>query len=243
MLTPHLLRSGPLPAAAAITTCILLLVSAGGCGFFSHSGGENRLTVLYFGDLHGRLLPPELEPFIPGESAHDKPVQPVVSAGFARLAGLVNRIRQENKDAGIPTLLLVAGDCLQGTPVSTLFRGEAEFRALNLIRPDAMVLGNHEFDYGLPRLRQLIGMAEFPILAANVISTADGRPLARGVTTHYFDNYFVSIIGTVAEDTPNLTSPSNVEGLTFRPSLAATWKIYNTARFSADFFIALTHQG
>lgn len=243
MFSPHPPRGGLFPAAAVITICLLLLVSAGGCGFFSHSGGENRLTVLYFGDLHGRLLPPEQEPTIPGDGVHVQPAQPAVSAGFARLAGLVNRIRQENEDAGIPTLLLVAGDCLQGSPVSTLFRGEAEFRALNLIKPDAMVLGNHEFDYGLPRLRQLIEIAEFPVLAANVTSTKNGRPLAQAFTTHYFDEYFVSIIGTVAEDTPHLTSPSNVEGLTFKPALAATWETYNTARFSADFFIALTHQG
>lgn len=154
----------------------------------------------------------------------------------------MERIRQENREAGIPTLLLVSGDCLQGTPVSTLFRGEAEFRALNLLRPDAMVLGNHEFDYGLTRLRELIAMADFPVLAAN-ISEANGQPLVPAFTTHYFDHFFVATIGTTAEDTPTLSLPANVEGLTFRPSLAATWETFSTVRFTADFCIALTHQG
>ncbi len=218
---------GIVPVVAALL--LILLFCGAGCGFFSHPGGEHRLTVLYFGDLHGRLLPPE------GEST-------TASAGFARLTGLVERIRQENRDAGIPTLLLVAGDCLQGTPISTLFRVEAEFRALNLLRPDAMVLGNHEFDYGLPRLRELMAMADFPVLAANV-SDEKGRPLADAFTTHYFDDFFVATIGTTAEDTPNLTSPANVEGLTFQPALAATWETFRTVRFTADFCIALTHQG
>jgi len=205
----------------------LLLCAPWGCGFFSHSVGEHRLTILYFGDLHGRLL------------AEDNPSG---TAGFARLTGLVNRIRRENREAGIPTLLLVAGDCLQGSPVSTLFRGEAEFRALNLLRPDAMVLGNHEFDYGLPRLRELIAMADFPVLAANV-TDADGSAITEPMAIHYFDHYFVATIGTVTEETPSLTSPANVTGLTFQPARNATWEAYNTVRYTADLFIALTHQG
>ncbi len=243
MRTPLRRRGGLITAVTALTSLLLLLVGAGGCGFFSHPAGEHRLTVLYFGDLHGRLMPPPDTPPSPGgETDHPAP-EAAASAGFARLAGLVDRIREENREAGIPTLLLVAGDCLQGSPVSTLFRGEAEFRALNLLRPDAMVLGNHEFDYGLPRLRELIAMADFPVLAANVTDDTRGKPLAQAFTTHYFDGFFVVTIGTTAEDTPTLTSPANVEGLSFRPALAATWETYNTVRFSGDFFIALTHQG
>jgi 2',3'-cyclic-nucleotide 2'-phosphodiesterase (5'-nucleotidase family) len=227
----------------AMISLLLLLCGAGGCGFFSHPAGEHRLTVLYFGDLHGHLMPPDSPPPAPGDET-DHPVQePAASAGFARLAGLVHRIRQENREAGIPTLLLVAGDCFPGSPISILFRGEAEFRALNLLQPDAMVLGNHDFDFGLPRLRELIEIAEFPVLAANVTDDLRGKPLARSFTTHYFDGYFAVTIGTTAEDTPTLTSPANVEGLSFRPALAATWETYNTVRFSGDFFIALTHQG
>lgn len=58
-------RGGPLLSVAALLLILLLPCAAGGCGFFSHPGGEHRLTVLYFGDLHGHLLPPEGEPEAP----------------------------------------------------------------------------------------------------------------------------------------------------------------------------------
>jgi len=219
-------RGAVIPVAVALTLLLSAFWGSTGCGFFAHPGGEHRLTVLYFGDLHGHLLPDDSG-----------------RAGFAHLAGLVNRIREENHRSGIPTLVLVAGDCLQGTPVSTLFRGEAEFRALNMLDPDAMVLGNHEFDYGLPRLRELLDLAEFPVLANNIVETASGDPLVPAFTFHYFDDFFAATIGTVAEDTAVLTTPSNVTGLSFQPPITATWQAFNTVRYSADFCIALTHQG
>lgn len=225
MKKPPLRRGAVIPVAAALLVLLAVASSGKGCGFFSHPTGEHRLTVLYFGDLHGHLLPDD------------------GTAGFARLAGLVRLIREENRRAGVPTLVLVAGDCVQGTPLSSLFRGEVEFRALNLLEPDAMVLGNHEFDFGPTRLRELLDLAEFPVIADNVVERGSGKQLVPAYTFHYFDGFFAATIGTVAEDTAVLTSPMNVAGLTFQPSIPASWRAYNTVRYSADFCIALSHQG
>ena len=68
-----------------------------------------RLTLLHFNDFHGQLEP------------YQDPQNQVERGGIARLAATVARVRAE--DPGRPVLLLFAGDLLQGTLTSSLFKG------------------------------------------------------------------------------------------------------------------------
>ena len=67
-------------------------------------------------------------------------------------AALVRDIRAENSRSDVRTLVLVAGDILQGTPMSTVVRGEPDIECLNAMGVDAMTVGNHEFDKGRTEL-------------------------------------------------------------------------------------------
>ncbi|HUU57521.1 MAG TPA: metallophosphoesterase, partial [bacterium] len=116
-------------------------------------------TILFFNDFHGHLEPFE----VPGTEGE--------VGGLARLAGLADAVRAGNEAAGVPTFLLVAGDVLQGTPYSTVYRGEVEFSCLNEMAVSAMCLGNHEFDYGQENLRDLMELADFLVISANVTVT------------------------------------------------------------------------
>ena len=58
------------------------------------------------------------------------------------MLGLINKFRTEEKNV----LVLNAGDDFQGTPISSLTKGRSQIELMNLINPDAMTLGNHEFD-------------------------------------------------------------------------------------------------
>ena len=62
--------------------------------------------------------------------------------GIAFLAGEAKRLRQER-----PTLLLAAGDMIQGNPWANLFEGKSSIEVMNAMDFSAMVLGNHEFDF------------------------------------------------------------------------------------------------
>jgi len=44
------------------------------------------------------------------------------------------------------TLLIDAGDVLQGTPYFNFYKGEVEYKAMSMIGYDAGTIGNHEFD-------------------------------------------------------------------------------------------------
>lgn len=58
----------------------------------------------------------------------------------------VNRIRNSSAN---PVFLLDAGDEFMGTLWDTVYKGQATAVAQNLLRPDAMTLGNHEVSVAL----------------------------------------------------------------------------------------------
>ena len=64
--------------------------------------------------------------------------------------------------------MLSAGDMIQGNNWTNLFQGESVIELMNAMRFDAMVVGNHEFDFGQDVLRKRISEAKFPVLGANV---------------------------------------------------------------------------
>lgn len=187
------------------------------------AGDAVQLRLLYVNDFHGFA-----EPYQPSGSQGKL-------GGIAGLAGEVNRLRKER-----PTLLLAAGDMIQGNPWANLFEGKSTIEVMNAMDFAAMVLGNHEFDFGQEVLKQRIREARFPVLAANV----QGMP-------GYFNPYVlkevsgltIAIIGLITEETGITTHPKNVQGLTFTPIIDATKKIFQELGEKPDLVIVLSHLG
>ncbi len=186
------------------------------------------LTILHFNDLHGQLLPRE---------SQDQSV-----GGLARIATLVRETRAWNAPHGVTTLLLEAGDVLQGTALSTVFHGEPDFIALNLIGVDAMTLGNHEFDFGQGNLATRMKQARFPIVSAN-IRRADGQPLAKPFVTCDVGGTPALIFGLTSQDTAIESDAKNVVGLRFLDPIATAREIVEANRTRYPIIIALTHIG
>src|ERR1035437_4659519 len=95
--------------------------------------------------------------------------------GLSRLATIVDSARNANPGR---VVLVDAGDFLQGNPftyaaarIDTTLPN-ATIAAMNAMHYDAVTIGNHEFNYGVPTLRRAIAAATFPLLAAN----ASGGP-------------------------------------------------------------------
>lgn len=183
---------------------------------------EASLRLLYVNDFHGFA----------------EPSQPLgateLLGGAAYLAGAVDRLR-----AGRPTLLLAAGDMIQGNNWANLFQGKSSIELMNAMRFDAMVVGNHEFDYGRKVLQQRLKEARFPLLGANVI----GLPLLKPYVIKNLQGVRVAIIGVVTADTPTSTHPRNVAGLKFSPSDAAMARCLKELRDQADLVVVLSHIG
>src|SRR5688500_13272643 len=90
---------------------------------------DTVITILHTNDTHSQIDP------LP---ANDRNAG---MGGVARRATLVKRIRKENPN----TLLVDAGDVLQGTPYFNFYRGEVEYKAMSAIGYDVGILGNNEF--------------------------------------------------------------------------------------------------
>jgi 2',3'-cyclic-nucleotide 2'-phosphodiesterase/3'-nucleotidase len=136
------------------------------------------LTLLGTSDTHGNVY--NWDYYRDAEyddSAHN-------DVGVAKLATLVNQVRRERR--GKATLVLDAGDTIQGTPLATYYAKQEPItstgekhpmaRAMNIIEYDAVTLGNHEFNYGLPLLDLWIRQLGFPALAANAVNAVTGKP-------------------------------------------------------------------
>ena len=209
--------------APLMTVALLLVLTAGALA------APQKVTILHFNDFHGNVLAPEDEDG---------------RGGLARIAGTINEIRAENAHDGTPTLVLIAGDVLQGTPLSTVFHGEADFAALNRMDVTAMALGNHEFDYGMPNLNKLVEMAEFPLLAANIRRKVDGTMLLPGTVRVDLGNETIVVIGLTTPETRVTTMPSNVANLNFNdPAEVASMLAERATRSRDRVIVALTHLG
>lgn len=94
----------------------------------------------------------------------------VAGRGMDVLARTIDRARSEATGA---CLLLDNGDSLQGTPVGAFCAtqpGEAVHpwaETLNTLGFDAVGLGNHDFDYGVPFLEQVVAQTKAPTLCAS----------------------------------------------------------------------------
>jgi 5'-nucleotidase / UDP-sugar diphosphatase len=180
------------------------------------------LKILYVNDFHGFA-----EPYKP--SGSDAPL-----GGIAYLAGAVDRARGKT-----PSLLLAAGDMIQGNPWANLFQGKSSIDVMNAMRFDAMVVGNHEFDFGPKVLKERTAQARFPVLGANVKGFAGLKPYV----IKNLQGVRIAIIGVVTPETPVATHPRNVAGLTFSTPESAVKKYLPELKRRADIVIVLSHCG
>ena len=193
---------------------------------------EDRITLLFTADLHGRV----------------GPVDPVTGApfpgGIARAAGLLAEARRREPEA----IYLDLGDLVQGTPMSTLHARERPgtahpmVRILDRLGCRAMVVGNHDFNFGLPFLEALRQAAGFPMLGANVLGPT-GEP--------YLDPYVgfrrggrrVAILGITSPQVPRWEEPWNYEGLRFRDAVETAREWVPRLRTKYDAVVVAAHMG
>jgi 2',3'-cyclic-nucleotide 2'-phosphodiesterase (5'-nucleotidase family) len=128
---------------------------------------------------------------------------------------------------------------IQGNPWANLFRGKSSIDVMNAMRFDAMVVGNHEFDFGPKVLKERTAQARFPVLGANVKGFAALKPYV----IKNLQGVRIAIIGVVTPETPVATHPRNVAGLTFSTPESAVKKYLPELKRRADIIIVLSHCG
>ena len=232
----------------------------------ANAGATATLAVLETTDLHFNVR--SYDYF---KLAEDK------SYGFERTATLVRAARKEFAN----TLLVDNGDTIQGTALAdyeatinpiACTQQLSMYKAMGALGFDAGTLGNHEFNYGLPFLNQVLGGgldvdgvdaskkcvgAGFPMVLANVTSNKTKKPLVqpytvleRTLTAKGADGKEVKLpikIGVIGFTTPGIMNWDKryLEGkVTTEGAVEAATKYVPELRAKgADIVVALLHGG
>ena len=169
--------------------------------------GYKPIEIVGLNDFHGQLDSTTMV-YDNGISA------PVGGAG-----SLATWFDEEFASLRRPGLLLAAGDNVGASPPNSgLLNDMPTIDVENAWGLDATSLGNHEFDYGIDRLKEHIARANFPFLASNVVETATGQipPWLDGKSVVFNVNGTkVGVIGAELQETPELVSAGATAGLTF----------------------------
>lgn len=189
------------------------------------------LTILHTNDIHGHV-----EPFVEGRK---------IVGGLAYLAEIIDDERSVDK---AHTLVLDAGDSVQGSPLSDFYDGKPIRESMNKMGYSATVLGNHDFDNGLAVLADRLAKSKSPALAANLEILKEGSKL-EGKTVPYiikdFDGVKVGIIGLVTPDAVQMIKrqdESHMIAVT-DPKEALRRQLPQMRKDGADVIVVLSHLG
>ncbi|GAA2727633.1 bifunctional metallophosphatase/5'-nucleotidase [Streptomyces nogalater] len=217
-----------------------------------HPVKRYSLTVMGTTDLHGHIF--NWDYFKDAEYS-DKAGN---AMGLARIATLVKQVREEKGARN--TLLLDAGDTIQGTPLTYYYAKVDPITAeggpvhpmaaaMNAIGYDAAALGNHEFNYGIETLRKFEDQLDFPLLGANAV---DARTLRPAFPPYFMKTFHVPGAKPVKVAVLGLTNPgiaiwdkAYVQGKLAFPGLeeqAAKW-VPKLRSMGADVVVVSAHSG
>ncbi len=166
--------------------------------------------------------------------------------GYAKFAGLRDAIADT---ADVVTVS--SGDFLQGGAMGSISRGGYVVSMMNAVGYDVVTLGNHEFDYKIPRLMELSDSLNAAIVCANLVQKGTSIPL--------FKPYVLKLIGSKKIAFVGVLTPQTLVGEAYAftdESLKTLYdipseKIFNLVQSAvddarkagADYVILLSHLG
>lgn len=133
---------------------------------------EKNLVILYENDVHCAI------------------------DGYAKMAGLRDAIQDTAY-----CLMVGCGDYLQGGTPGAISSGKYVVDIMKTMRYDALALGNHEFDYGTPRMKELLSYMQAPVTCVNLRTTDTKQLLFAPYIINKVGKHKVAFIGALTPTT------------------------------------------
>ena len=168
--------------------------------------------------------------------------------GYTRLAGLYDAIAASDT-AWVASVS--CGDYLQGGTAGALSRGQYIVDVMKEVAFDAVTLGNHEFDYGMPRMQELMLEIGTTVVCANLYKY--------GTSVALFSPYVIKEYGTRSVAFVGVTTPESMSGESYsfydndgnQSYDLRTDDVYNLVQAAvdeargkgADYVVVLSHLG
>ena len=216
--------------SAAAATMALGAPAASACW----TGDVQDITILYTNDVHTYI---------------DKQSPKLTYAAIAAL-------KKSYQDDGKNVLLVDAGDHVQGTAYGSMDEGATIIQLMNATGYDAATPGNHEFDYGMDRAKELMADADYPYLSCNWVNLPLNNRVLSDVKYFRIGGRTIAFVGittpeTITKSTPAYFMDKNQKRYVYdilggedgQKLYSAVQKSINKARVIADYVIGLGHLG
>ena len=168
--------------------------------------------------------------------------------GYAKMAGLRDAISRSDTAYAA---CVCCGDFLQGNTSGAISKGQYIIDIIRHVGYDALTLGNHEFDYGIPRMKVLLGQLDAPIVCANLYEAGEPHSYYAPYVIHQYGDKRVAFVGVTTPETMIL------EGYAFYDTNGILLYDLNEKRFyqilqqavddaraeGADYVVVLSHVG
>jgi len=213
--------------AAFLSACAITLAVGSG---LAQARPPQRLEIRFIAvsDWHGQVEP--LSIF--GEGTF---------GGAAALSTYFQMERLDNPN----TLTLTAGDAFGASlPLSSFFDEVPAVMSMNLMGFDVDTFGNHNFDRGIAHLQQMIDIAEFKYVSANLRNRHDNLTGVKDFKIFDLGGVKVGVIGITNPEAPTLVFPGSFGTIEVTdPVRAAKRAKARARRAGAKVFVAITHLG
>ena len=173
---------------------------------------------------------------------------------WSSLKAYVNKLKSKHNDV----LLVDCGDYLQGGPTGTLSKGDFVVKLMNDMGYDIVTVGNHEFDFGMERLSELMGEMQADIVVSNVAYTGNKENIFKDTPEYLIrevNGVKIGFLGILTPTTTVSSTPSNFmedgkyvydfySGNNGQDLYDKVQEVVNEVRKQgADYVIALSHLG
>lgn len=197
---------------------------------------EVKLKIVETSDIHGNYYPYD---FIHRRDA---------AGSLARVHAFVQKNREVYKDN---LILLDNGDILQGQPTAYYYNyidtvaPHLAAEMMNFMGYNAGNMGNHDVETGRAVFDRWAGDCHFPILGANIIDTATGKPHFKPYEVLERDGVKIVILGMITPAIPVWLSENLWKGLRFddMEETARKWMKIIREKEKPDLVIGMFHAG
>ena len=230
----HLISRRNFLKAAGVTTAAAAMAVGAPAASACWTGEKSEVTILYTNDVHTYI---------------DKQAPELTYAAIAAL-------KQSYQNAGKKVLLVDVGDHVQGTAYGSMDQGASIIELMNAAGYDAATPGNHEFDYGMDRAKELMRDADFPYLSCNWVDLRTNLRVLPEIKVFVRGGVRIAFVGITTPETFTKSTPAYfmnkaqtkyiydiLGGEDGQKLYSAVQKAVDKAKCLADVVIGLGHLG
>ena len=124
--------------------------------------------------------------------------------GYSKISAMKNEYSSTADYVGVVSV----GDFIQGGSIGAVSQGEYIVDLMNMVEYDAITLGNHEFDYKLPRLAELSCMMDTKPVCCNFQKIGKERSFFEPYSIVSYGDIDIAYIGVTTPSTINSSTPT-----------------------------------